>query len=76
MSKIKEPKRSGTKGAPLPEADTSNNLSKRDVGGLVGLNFKVSPEFRREFKGYANDNDMKMLELLQNAYEFYKEHHS
>ena len=75
MAKIKEPKKSGTKGSPIPDADTSNNLTKKDAGELVGMNFKVPPEFRREFKGYANDHDMKMLELLQNAYEFYKEHH-
>ncbi|WNL41945.1 hypothetical protein RN347_15160 [Halomonas sp. PAMB 3264] len=36
------------------------------------MNFKVPPEFKKEFKGFANDHDLSMVDLLKAAYEAYK----
>lgn len=37
------------------------------------LNFKVSPEFKRSFKGYAVSQGLTMLELLREGFELSKE---
>ena len=60
MANIAKPK--GTKGQPVAEA--SETLTKPPSGDLVGLNFKVSREFAREFKRLALENDMKLNEFL------------
>ena len=36
------------------------------------LNFRVSPAFRREFKTYAAQHDLKLNELLRRAFDAYK----
>ncbi len=36
------------------------------------LNFRVSADFRREFKTYAAQNDLKLNELLRLAFDAYK----
>lgn len=36
------------------------------------LNFRVSLAFRREFKTYAAQNDLKLNELLRRAFDAYK----
>jgi hypothetical protein len=66
MAKIAKPK--GTKGKPV--AQTTDNLDTED---LVGLNFKVPASFRREFRTYASEHDMSMRELLEKAFEAYRE---
>jgi hypothetical protein len=40
--------------------------------GLQPLNFRVSAEFRREFKTYAAAHDLKLNELLRLAFEAYR----
>ena len=40
------------------------------------LNFKVSDEFRKRFKAFAVDNDLKQYELLIVAFEEYAKNHS
>lgn len=70
-----KPNKRPTKGAPpqinAPQ-DASHNLQKPEAGELVPMNFKVSPEFKKEFKGFANDHDLTMVDLLKAAYELYK----
>jgi hypothetical protein len=39
---------------------------------LKPLNFKVPAEFKREFKSYATQMDMSMVQLLQDCFEFYR----
>ena len=69
MAKTGAPPRTGTKGMPSDEA--SSNL---DNGAeRVGLNFKVPPAFRREFKTYAAEHDISMADLLRECFEVYKE---
>jgi len=40
------------------------------------LNFKVSPEFRREFKTYAAQHNKKLNQLLYEAFNILKAHHA
>jgi hypothetical protein len=47
------------KGPPAPE-------------GLEGLNFKVPASFRREFRVFAAQRDMSLVELLQASFETYR----
>ena len=51
--------------------EPSNNLTA-DTGGLTGLNFKVSVEFRREFRTVAAQNDLSLVGLLQKSLECFK----
>jgi hypothetical protein len=38
------------------------------------LNFKVSSDFRREFKTYASAHDLKLSKLLELAFESFRKH--
>lgn len=42
---------------------------------LSSLNFKVSSDFKREFKGYAVNRGMTMIELLKEGFALSKERH-
>lgn len=37
------------------------------------LNFKVTPEFKKAFKGYAVSQGMTMIELLKEGFELSKQ---
>jgi len=39
---------------------------------LTPLNFRVPPQFHREFKLYAVEHDMSMVQLLQEAFALVK----
>jgi len=39
---------------------------------LVPLNFRLPASFRREFKTYAAQHDMKLNELLRHCFEAYR----
>ncbi len=71
MAKIKRPARS-TKGAPPPEFETPTNLSRSGDQEIKPMNFKVPAAFKREFKTYATELDMTMVDLLQQCFYFYK----
>ncbi len=40
---------------------------------LTALNFKVTAEFRREFKVYAAQHGMSMVDVLQKSFQVLKE---
>jgi hypothetical protein len=40
--------------------------------GTETLNFKVTPDFKKEFKGYAVSQGMTMVELLKEGFELSK----
>ncbi len=69
-----------TKGAP-PEAKKTENLNVAASGNgnasdnFVAMNFKVNPEFRKDFRSYASDLDIPMKDLLERCFAFYKERH-
>ena len=57
--------------------DKANSSSRRGPegeaeGGLAPLNFRVSAGFRREFKTYAAQHDLKLNELLRRSFEAYR----
>ena len=67
------------KGGALPVQDMPTRGSvvvgapvKAEDASLQPLNFKISSEFRREFKTYAAAHDMKLNELLKAAFESYR----
>jgi hypothetical protein len=51
------------------------NTRKPESASLADLNFKVSPEFRREFKMWASANDMSQKAVLEQAFEFLKQNY-
>ena len=66
------------KGAAAPVHDMPPRSSVLELpkagqeSGLQPLNFRVSAEFRREFKTYAAAHDFKLNELLKLAFESYR----
>lgn len=53
--------------APAAEP-VATTAAQGDAGGQP-LNFRVSETFRREFKTYAAQHDMKLNELLRRSFE-------
>ena len=45
---------------------------KDEQSGLMPLNFRVSAEFRRAFKTYAAEHDLKLNKLLMLSFENYR----
>lgn len=72
MAKIPAPIRS-TKGQPPSPDEIKHNLQRPEASGMKPLNFKVSPEFHREFKTLAATHGMSMLDLLREGFELAKE---
>jgi len=71
MSKISKPK--SPKGAPpTPSTPSRANLSQPDPNALANMNFKVSPDFHQEFKSYAINHGLSMLEVLEEGFELVK----
>jgi hypothetical protein len=61
--------------ASLPPSPKETGISaSRESSALTPLNFKVSTEFHREFKTYAAQRGVSMLELLQEGFRLVKEH--
>jgi hypothetical protein len=44
-----------------------------EPGSLTPMNFRVSAQFHREFKVYAAQQGMTMVELLQESFHLLKE---
>ncbi len=64
-----------TKGLPpkgLPPQASNNNLNKPAQAELVPLNFKVPPEFAKEFKVFAAMHGLKLVDLLKLGFDAYK----
>lgn len=60
------------KGEPPTPTETLGNLDVSLKQELVPLNFKVPEEFRREFKVFAAQHGMDMVEVMQEAFELMK----
>jgi hypothetical protein len=60
-----------SKGEPPNEA--SNNLDKPADNNLAPMSFQVPASFKKEFKIFATERDLKMVDLLQLCFQFYKE---
>ena len=72
-TKVPAPKKQ--REAPPQIEETPQNLEKAPPLESETLNFKVTSEFKREYKGYAVSRGMTMIELLQQSYRLYKERH-
>jgi len=67
---------------PAPKAKTaqrapekvSSNTQKKEAGKPVDLNFKVSAEFRREFKTWSVSHDLSQKQTLEKAFALLKQH--
>ncbi len=46
--------------------------AKDEETGLAPFNFRVSAEFRREFKTYAAAHDLKLNKLLALSFQTYR----
>ena len=72
-----------TKGSAAPATDMPTRAAlaapvqarePRPTGeALEPLNFKVPASFRRAFKTYAAEHDLKLNELLQRSFEAYRQ---
>ena len=59
---------------PPPPVAVVHNLKKPESGDLKPLNFKVDPEFHRQFKSYAASHGISMVELLREGFALVREH--
>ncbi len=64
------------KGSAAPADDMPTRSAavpaKDEETGLAPLNFRVSAEFRREFKTYAAAHDLKLNKLLALSFQNYR----
>jgi hypothetical protein len=67
------PKKKSAKGEPPKSSETRSNLMKPEPAKLVDLNFKVSAEFRKDFKIAAATHGIKQVELLQEIFEYWSQ---
>jgi hypothetical protein len=63
------------KGDPPAASAAVDNLTKPASPGNVPLQLKISPETRRDFKGYALAHDMDANELFDKVWSYYKDTH-
>lgn len=86
FSKLKNKKKDRFGDLPTIE-ETQNNLeapetapvenvrkTRKKTDRTVPLNFKVTAEFKKEFKKIAFEKDLKQVELLEKCLELYKKH--
>jgi len=61
--------------APVDDMPTRSAATpaKEEETGLAPLNFRVSAEFRREFKTYAAAHDLKLNKLLALSFQAYRQ---
>ncbi len=73
MATVPPPAKKSRKGPPPAVEMTIGNLEKAEPGSLKPLNFKVPAEFHRDFKVYASQQGMSMLDLLQEGFKVLRE---
>ena len=74
MAKVPPPG-GGRKGAPPVAAAAGDNLARPAGGALKPLNFRVSPEFHREFKTFAASQGRSMVDVLHEAFDLIRAKH-
>jgi hypothetical protein len=70
MTKNSEPRKAHRR---IPQV--TRDSAKADRAVDAPLNFKVSAEFRREFKTYAAQHNKKLKQLLYEAFDALKASH-
>ncbi|PZR07947.1 MAG: hypothetical protein DI532_22875 [Azospirillum brasilense] len=51
---------------------SSGNEAAQELDKGTSLNFKVSPDFKKQFKGFAVAQGISMTDLLKEGFEFSK----
>ena len=74
MANVPPPTKRSRKGLPPAVEMTVGNLEKTEPGSLKPLNFKVPADFHRDFKVYASQQGISMLDLLQEGFKVLREH--
>jgi hypothetical protein len=69
------PGKPSRKGEPPSLDATKGNLDKPEPGGQANLNFKVSAEFKRDFKIAAATIGKSQVDFLQEVYEYWARNH-
>lgn len=59
-----------------PPKGETRNTKKRESGDLVALNFKVSPELKREIKMWAAEHEMTQRDVLEKGFDLLRKHFS
>lgn len=74
MANTGAPKRKiNPKGDPPEAQEITEILTKKPSNKLVPLNFKVENELHREFKVFASERDMQMVDLFRVCFKTYKQ---
>lgn len=71
MTKTPQPRKAARRAA-----QSSEHGGASDPARDTPLNFKVSAEFRRDFKTFAAQNNMKLYELLYESFAALKSKHA
>lgn len=72
MAKISKPtKRKGKGLPPKDEVTVTHNLIKSPKNEVTTLNFRVPKSFKKQFKQFAFDHDITMVELLMKSFRNY-----
>lgn len=67
------PKKKSSKGEPPKSSETRSNLVKPEPAKPVDLNFKVSAEFKKDFKIAAATKGISQKNLLQEIFTYWSE---
>ena len=67
------PPRKSSKGEPPKSNEARSNLVKPEPAKLVDLNFKVSAEFKKNFKIAAATQGISQKDLLQEIFKHWSE---
>jgi hypothetical protein len=57
------------KGEPPVQSAIVHNLERPDPAEMMNLNFKVTAEFKREFRMYAAAHHLSLVQVLYQAFE-------
>jgi predicted HicB family RNase H-like nuclease len=73
MPKISTPKKSQRSAVSSRSVVQLARLEKPQTADLTPMNFRVPEAFHREFKLYAVQNGMSMVDLLQEAFVHFRD---
>lgn len=76
MAQITKPPKKAQKlgNPPAKNEPTVRNLQQPTSTDLEGLNFKVNPEFKKEYRLYAAERGKSMVDILKESFELYRKH--
>jgi hypothetical protein len=72
MARVRQPSKPA-KGVSNPPVIALANFAKDESGALTPMSFRVPEEFHREFKIYAAQHGMSMVDLLQESFRWLRD---